>query len=606
LPASIRPRGRSKVATHHEPPTAGPAPEPAAPSPATDRKPRDVRYSSNLAGLVAAGILLSRIAGLIRESIFAHYLGNSAAADAFKAGFRIPNILQNLFGEGVLSASFIPVYSRLLGEGDEETADLLAWAVGAMLALAISLFVVLGVFAAPYLIAVIAPGFHGDKRDLTIRLVRILFPGAGLLVMSAWCLGVLNSHHRFFASYTAPVAWNLVMIAALIWYGPRSAQDRLAIDLAFASVAGAAMQILVQLPQTLPLLGGMRLHFARVRDSLRIVFRNLLPVVVGRGVGQVSGYVDNILASLLPTGAVAAINYAQILYFLPVSLFGLSVAAAELPSMSRATVATNAAVFDTLRVRLNAGLRQIAFFVVPSSAAFIFIGDAIVTLLFQSGAFTHRDALYVWATVAGVAVGMLAGTTARLYISAFYALSDPRTPFRFALVRVTLTLVLGYLCAIPLPHLLGLEQRWGVVGLTASSGVAAWLEFVLLRRSLNRLLGWTGIERLYLLRLWAMALAASAGGIALKFALSGVPRATALATSPRLATIPASPGIAAHQLPMLAASPHLAAFAASPRLVALAVIAVYATVYVGLAYVTGEPELQRFIAYASRRLRPRS
>ena len=144
-----------------------------------------MRYSSNLAGLVAAGVLLSRVAGLVRESIFAHYLGNSAAADAFKAGFRIPNILQNLFGEGVLSASFIPVYSRLLGAGEEETADLLAWAVGAMLALAVAVFVLLGVFAAPWMIDAIAPGFHGDKRALTLGLVRILFPGAGLLVMSA-------------------------------------------------------------------------------------------------------------------------------------------------------------------------------------------------------------------------------------------------------------------------------------------------------------------------------------------------------------------------------------------------------------------------------------
>ena len=550
--------GLFKVATYHEEPPAAPEAANAAP---IGRKPSEVRYSSNLAGLVAAGILLSRIAGLVRESIFAHYLGNSAAADAFKAGFRIPNILQNLFGEGVLSASFIPVYSRLLGEGDEESADLLAWAVGAMLALAISIFVVMGVFAAPYLINVIAPGFHGDKRDLTIRLVRILFPGAGLLVMSAWCLGVLNSHHRFFASYAAPVAWNLAMITALIWYGPRSTQDRLAIDLAIASVAGAALQIAVQLPQTLPLLGGLRLHFDRVRGALRTVFRNLLPVVVGRGVGQVSGYVDNLLASLLPTGAVAAINYAQILYFLPVSLFGLSVAAAELPSMSRATAETNEGVFETLRLRLNAGLRQIAFFVVPSSVAFMFIGDAIVTLLFQSGAFTHRDALYVWATVAGVSIGMLAGTTARLYISAFYALSDPRTPFRFALVRVTLTLVLGYLCAIPLPHAIGLEQRWGVAGLTASAGLAAWVEFVMLRLSLNRRLGWTGIDRRYLSRLWAMALAAAALGIAIKFSLH-----------------------------------------AGPRLTSLAVIAVYGATYLGLAYLTGEPELNRFVNYAARRL----
>ena len=133
---------------------------------------------------------------------------------------------------------------------------------------------VLGVFAAPFLINVIAPGFHGDKRELTIRLVQILFPGAGLLVMSAWCLGVLNSHHRFFASYTAPVAWNLAIIAALVWYGPRAGQERLAMGSALASVAGAALQIVVQLPQTMPLLGRMRLHFDRVtRRRLATVFR---------------------------------------------------------------------------------------------------------------------------------------------------------------------------------------------------------------------------------------------------------------------------------------------------------------------------------------------
>ena len=176
-----------------------------------------------------SGVLLSRIAGLVRDSIFAHFLGNSAAADAFKAGFRIPNILQNLLGEGVLSASFIPVYRRLLGEGDDETADLLAWAVGAIMTLGVTVLVAIGVLVTPYLIDVIAPGFDGDKRDLTIQIVRILFPGAGLLVMSAWCLGVLNSHHKFFVSYTAPVAWNVAMIATLLYYGPRRSQDGLAI-----------------------------------------------------------------------------------------------------------------------------------------------------------------------------------------------------------------------------------------------------------------------------------------------------------------------------------------------------------------------------------------
>src|SRR5262245_22881431 len=158
------------------------------------------------AGLVAAGILLSRLAGLVRLRVFAYYFGlRSDAADAFNAAFRIPNFLQNLFGEGALSGSFIPVYASLVTTGDRDAADRLAAAVGSLLALVVALAVAIGVLATPWLIDVIAPGFHGDKRDLTITLVRILFPGAGLLVLSAWCLGILNSHHRFLLSYAAPV-----------------------------------------------------------------------------------------------------------------------------------------------------------------------------------------------------------------------------------------------------------------------------------------------------------------------------------------------------------------------------------------------------------------
>src|SRR5205807_8655229 len=131
-----------------------PQPDRIAGAPIAAGRAAKLSGGGNLAILVAAGILLSRIAGLIRESVFAHYLGNSAAADAFKAGFRIPNVLQNLLGEGVLSASFIPVYSRLLGEGEDETADMLAWGVGAILALVTSILVVAGVLAAPSLITV--------------------------------------------------------------------------------------------------------------------------------------------------------------------------------------------------------------------------------------------------------------------------------------------------------------------------------------------------------------------------------------------------------------------------------------------------------------------
>ncbi|HNY90987.1 MAG TPA: lipid II flippase MurJ, partial [bacterium] len=153
--------------------------------------------------MVAAGVFFSRIAGLIRDRVFAHFFGSSDAADAFKAAFRIPNFLQNLFGEGTLSASFIPVYARLLAEEREEDSGRVAGAVAAILSLVVALSVLAGVLLTPWLIALIAPGFSGAKRELTIQLVRILFPGAGLLVLSSWCLGVLNSHRKFFLSYAA-------------------------------------------------------------------------------------------------------------------------------------------------------------------------------------------------------------------------------------------------------------------------------------------------------------------------------------------------------------------------------------------------------------------
>ena len=197
--------------------------------------------SRRFAFLVAAGIFLSRVAGLIRTRVFAHYFGNSDAADVFNAALRIPNFLQNLFGEGVLSASFIPVYSHLLARGDEEEARKTAGAVAALLSLSTSVLVLLGVLTAPWLIDAIAPGFHGEKRELTVFLVRILFPGAGLLVGSAWCLGILNSHRKFFISYTAPVFWNIAMIAGMLAFGKGRSQNSLAVITAWASVVGLSL-----------------------------------------------------------------------------------------------------------------------------------------------------------------------------------------------------------------------------------------------------------------------------------------------------------------------------------------------------------------------------
>lgn len=481
--------------------------------------------TGKFAFLVGAGILLSRIVGVIRQRVFAHYFGTSAAADAFNAAFRIPNFLQNIFGEGALSASFIPVYAGLLARDNEEEADRVASAILTLLALGMSLLVLVGVLTTPYLIDAIAPGFMGETRELAIRLVKIFFPGAGLLVLSAWCLGVLNSHRRFFLSYTAPVVWNFAIIGALIWFGGRvggsaaadvkSFQFGLAEKVAWGSVVGSFLQFAVQLPTVLRLIKRLRPTLSARLKSVRAVVRNFFPVFVSRGVVQISAFVDALLASLLGTGAVTALTFTQSLYTLPVSLFGMAVSAAELPEMSSA-LGTDEEVKTKLRSRLDSGLRQIAFLIVPSSVGFMALGDVMAAALYQTGRFTHDDAVYVWAILAGSAVGLLASTLGRLYASTYYALHDTRTPLRYAALRVTLTVVLGYLCAIPLPPLLGLELRWGAAGLTASAGVAGWLEFVLLRRTLNRRIGRTGLPASFVTKLWVAAVIAAALGWAIK------------------------------------------------------------------------------------------
>jgi putative peptidoglycan lipid II flippase len=468
--------------------------------------------------LVAFGILCSRLTGFIRQRFFAQYFGLSDSADAFMAAFRIPNFLQNLFGEGALSASFIPVYAALVARGEGEEATRVAGAVAALLALVTTLLVLFGVIATPLLVTLIAPGFEGEKKALTVVIVRILFPGAGLLVLSAWCLGILNSHRRFLLSYIAPVIWNVSMIVTLLWWGGVMPLPRLAIMLAVGSVAGSALQMLVQLPSVLALVPNLRLRL-ELSGHVRATVRNFVPVFVSRGVVQISAYIDAVLASLLPTGAVTGLANAQLLYTLPVSLFGMSISAAALPAMSGAA---GVDAIDVVRERVNTGLRHIAFFVVPSAVAFLALGDVVAAALFQTGRFTPRDAIFVWGILAGSSLGLLATTLARLYSSTYYALRDTATPLRYALVHVGIATVLGYVAAIVLPPVIGLDPVWGTVGLTASASVAGWVELWLLRRSLNRRIGATGLPFPFALKLWSAAFAAAAAAWAVKLAAPSV------------------------------------------------------------------------------------
>lgn len=407
-----------------------------------------------------------------------------------------------------------------MAQDDEKEATRIANAIFGILALVTAIVVLVGVLTTPYIVTIIAAGFEDERRALAITLVRILFPGAGILVLSAWCLGVLNSHHRFFISYTAPVAWNAAIIAALLYFGSRVDLSSLAAATAWGSVVGSVLQFGVQLPTVLRLIHRFRPTITFASAHVRQVLHSFFPVFMSRGVVQISAFVDAFLASFLGQGAVVALNYAQSLYTLPVSLFGMSVSAAELPAMSK-TLGTASVVAETLRHRLEEGLKRISFFIVPSAVAFLALGDVIAAVLYQTGKFTRDDSIYVWTILAGAAVGLLASTMGRLYSSTYYALRDTRTPLRFAVLRVALGGVLGYYCSLHLPGLLGVDSRLGAAGITIASGIAGWVEFVLLRRSLNQRIGRTGLPLSYASKLWAGALLAAGLGWGVKMLVAG-------------------------------------------------------------------------------------
>jgi putative peptidoglycan lipid II flippase len=458
------------------------------------------------ARLVAAGILLSRIAGLIREGIFAHFFGTSLYASAFRAALRMPNILQNLLGEGTLSASFIPVYAELLERGEKEQAGRLAGAVFALLLAVAGGLALLGAVLAPVIVSIFFAGFTGELREVTIACTRIIFPMTGVLVLSAWSLGVLNSHRKFFVSYFAPVLWNVAMISTLLLLGGSLEQRPLVIALAWGALIGGALQFLVQLPWVLRLERQLRFGWGLRDPAVRTVVGNAAPAVLGRGVVQLSSWLDMFLASFLFVGAAATLGYAQTIYILPYSLFGMSVAAAELPEMARRGVAEA----DVLRPRVSAGLRQIALFIVPSTVGFITLGDVIVAALYQRGDFVRADTILVYLVLAGYSVGLIASTGTRLYVSAFYAFKDTRTPAKIALLRVIIAGVTGFALMRILERYELLDRPLGVAGLSTAAGAAAWVEWALLRRTLGARIGAVGAGAGVLARMGGSALAGAA------------------------------------------------------------------------------------------------
>jgi len=379
----------------------------------------------------------------------------------------------------------------------------------------------LGVVLAPVLVSIFTPGFAGERRELLIDVVRIVFPMTGVLVLSAWALGILNSHRRFFLPYFAPVLWNAAIIGALLWFGSRLELRGLVVAAAWGALLGGVLQFVVQLPLVLKLDREIRLSTGRNEPAFKEAVRKAGPAILGRGVVQLSGYLDLLLATLLAVGAFARLRYAQTLYLLPVSLFAMSVAAAALPDLAR----DRDGALDTLRKRTVAAVERVAFYVVPSFVAFVALGDVLVAGLYRAGEFGAADVRVVWVILIGYAFGLLASTTTRVYQSAFFALRDTATPARVATVRVAISFVAGaalmvqfepvtvFGIVIPAGGLASLTAAGvplGPLGLAAGASLGAWVEWLLLRRRLRAHLGGVGANKLALARMFVAAALAAA------------------------------------------------------------------------------------------------
>jgi len=488
----------------------------------------------------AAGIALSRLAGLVRAALVTNVLGIGRVGDAFAAALRIPNVLQNLLGEGALSAAFVPAYSSTVDD-DEEAAGDLAGAVASFLLLLTAGLVVIGAVAARPLTRLIAWGFEGDRFELTVTLVRIITIGSGVLVLASWCLGVLNSHRRFFLSYVAPVIWNAVQIGTLVAVVAVGWADiDIAKALAWALVAGAATQVLVQLPGVFRANPTIRLRAPWADDGARKVIRRFGPAVLGRGAMQISAFVDLALASLLAVGAASAMAASQTLYILPLSIIGISVMAAELPEISR--LQDPAEIAARVERRLLSSTYLITGVVALYLAAATPIADSVFNLAGLRDSIAHDDVMLIGLTLAAYSLGLPALVTSRLLQNVCFAEGDTRTPARIALVRITVSFVIGITLMFPLDRILivdgaltgfgdgdqlfdrvgadirndeALPARLGAVALALGAAVGAWVELAMLRGAV--LVRW-GRDRLVtrqLRRHIAIPIAALAAGWAI-------------------------------------------------------------------------------------------
>lgn len=483
-----------------------------------ERATAEATRSGRAALLVSAGILVSRLAGLVRQRVVAHYFGTSAEADAITAGFRVGNITQNLLGEGTLGATFIPVYARLRVASPADAARFALAALGALGLAAVAISGLGAVFARP-IASVLAAGLDGPRLELTIKIVRVAFPMTGVLVMSAWALGVLNAHRRFFFPYAAPVIWSLAQIGGLVaaaaLLGLRGGS--LAVALAFAALGGAVLQLALLAAPARVLVGGLMPTLELSAPGVREALSRFPSALFARGIVQVSGLIDTLLVSFLGAGEIAAFAYAQTLYLLPMSLLGTGEAAAQLPEIAAAQAKgeldeRRAAV----RARVGGALQRVVMLSLPATVVLAVFGNEVTSVVLRSGSFDASSVRRVEPLLAAYAFALLGNAAGRVLSATSYAIGDAKSPARLALLRVAVSTAIGVALLRPL----------GALGVVCGAVVAGWVEAVALSLRVRAYASGLGLERLRLGRAALAALAAAAAGLAARYVVGSSPSAT--------------------------------------------------------------------------------
>ncbi|MBI5451186.1 MAG: murein biosynthesis integral membrane protein MurJ [Gammaproteobacteria bacterium] len=424
--------------------------------------------------------LVSRVLGLVRDVVMARLLGASAGADAFFVAFRIPNFLRRLFGEGAFSQAFVPVLSEYRAQRTHAEAKELVDHVAGSLGLVLFIITAVAVVAAPLVIMVFAPGFvdHGSKYELTVAMTRIMFPYLLFISLTAMAGGILNSYGHFAVPAFAPVFLNLCLIAAVLWGAPYFEQPVMA--LAWGVFIAGVIQLLSQFP-SLARIGLLpRPRLGKTIEGVQRIKQLMLPALFGSSVMQINLLFDTLIASFLVTGSVSWLYYSERLVEFPLGVFGIALATAVLPNLSRKHAETDPAAFSRT---LDWSLRMVFLVSVPAALGLIVMAEPLIIAFFNYGEFTAHDVQMSRLALIASSLGLLAFILVKVLVTGFYARQDLKTPVRIGIIAMVSNMVLNVLIVVPL---LWLDAPGPHMGLALATTASSYINAALLYRRLRR------------------------------------------------------------------------------------------------------------------------